>query len=146
MLSNMFLDITDLNGIITVHDSIGADSGFVVSQILKLGLRNFESGHILIISSRHQASHYTTLFRRLNVNIRSADKRVKVIDTLQIMNTRQHLQAPELFLRKFAETLAALPKSSADPCLVIFDDLSVSVIVVFSNGESLLCSCVSLIL
>lgn len=122
----MFLDVTDLNGIVTVHDSIGADSGFVVSQILKLGLRNLESGHVLIISSRHQASHYATLFRRLNVNINSADKRVKVIDALQIMNTRQQGQAPVLFLKKFAQTLAALQNSAADPCLVIFDDLSVS--------------------
>lgn len=135
----MFLDFTDLHGIVAVHDSIGADSGFVVSQVLKLGLRNFEAGHILIISCRHQTSHYATLLRRLNINVHLADNRIKVIDALQIMNTRQHVQPLMLFLRKFAQTLAAMSESSAEPCFVIFDDLSVSAMLqmLFSPMETL---------
>lgn len=125
------LDKEDLHDLVLVKDSVTADSTYVVSGILKLALAE---SSVLLVTSKHSTSHYSTLLRRLNLNVSkiASEGRFKVLNTSSFIKLDQ---AMDMYVVDLKVLMAAMSTDirilrgddGSKHCTVLFDDVVVRV-------------------
>jgi len=124
----MNLTGVDLHGLLLVRDALDADGAVVVAHLLKLLLGIDGKYNVVLVSSRHTSTHYSSVMRKLSLNVNALAQagRFVLLDALGCSS-----QAPDQMvnLKIISDALhaALLANSKTErPLCIIFDDLSVS--------------------
>lgn len=131
----MELHPEDLHGVVVVKDSLGVDSSFVLSHILKLALGDDTFG-VLLVSTRYPTSHYISVLRKLSLNISqiAAEQRLRVLNSLRFATLEDGSIDAGAFARAFSSDVRAMQERFHEHTLVIVDDMSVRGKIIFLSG------------
>ncbi len=129
----MALAAFDLHGFVLIRDSVEADSSCMLSSIFKLVLGATQrEGSVLVVTTKHSTSHYSTMLRRLNLNVTNlaSESRFKVLNALHFGQVKEDCDTfavdRKALMNAIAQDLKALGTGSPNEySILVFDDILV---------------------